>query len=123
MIRTALITAAGSGMGAAIALASDWPVSDISVLKGIHSAVTRTAWVPEVPDQRFSLEAALRGYTIGGAYAERSEAYKGSLEVGKVADLVILDRDIMAVADHDEIKDVAVVATICGGRVVFQAGE
>jgi predicted amidohydrolase YtcJ len=108
--------------GAAIALASDWPVSDISVLKGIHSAVTRTAWTPDVPDQRFSLEAALKGYTIGGAYAERSDSYKGSLEVGKVADLVILDRDIMTIADHDEIKDIAVTATICGGRVVFQAG-
>jgi predicted amidohydrolase YtcJ len=108
--------------GAAIALASDWPVSDISILKGIHAAVTRAAWTPEVPDQRFSLEAALRGYTIGGAYAERSDSYKGSLEVGKVADLVILDRDIMAIADHDEIKDVAVLSTICGGRVVFSAG-
>jgi predicted amidohydrolase YtcJ len=108
--------------GAAIALASDWPVSDISILKGIHAAVTRAAWTPEVPDQRFSLEAALKGYTIGGAYAERSDSYKGSLEVGKVADLVILDRDIMAIADHDEIKDVAVLSTICGGRVVFSAG-
>jgi predicted amidohydrolase YtcJ len=39
-----------------------------------------------------------------------------------VADLVILDRDIMAIADHDEIKDVAVLSTICGGRVVFSAG-
>jgi predicted amidohydrolase YtcJ len=84
--------------------------------------VTRAAWTPEVPDQRFSLEAALKGYTIGGAYAERSDSYKGSLEVGKVADLVILDRDIMAIADHDEIKDVAVLSTICGGRVVFSAG-
>ena len=112
-----------AGPGAAIALASDWPVSDISILKGIYAAVTRAAWTPEVPDQRFSLEAALRGYTIGGAYAERSDSYKGSLEVGKVADLVILDRDITAIADHDEIKDVAVLNTICGGRVVFQAGE
>ena len=109
--------------GAAITLASDWPVSDISILKGIHSAVTRAAWTPDVPDQRFSLEAALRGYTVGGAYAERSDSYKGSLEMGKVADLVILDRDITSLADLDEIKDVAVAATICGGRVVFQAGD
>ncbi|MDP3523772.1 MAG: amidohydrolase [Hoeflea sp.] len=109
--------------GAAIALASDWPVSDISILKGIHSAVTREAWVPDVPDHRFTLEAALRGYTIGGAYAERSDSYKGSLETGKVADLVILDRDIAGLSNHDAIRDVDVMTTICGGRVVYRAGE
>ncbi|WP_290890052.1 amidohydrolase [Hoeflea sp.] len=105
--------------GAAIALASDWPVSDISILKGIHSAVTRAAWAPDVPDHRFSLEAALRGYTIGGAYAERSDSYKGSLEIGKVADLVVLDRDIMAIQNDDEIGDISVRITICGGHIVY----
>ena len=109
--------------GAAIALASDWPVSEISVLKGIHAAVTRAAWTADVPDQRFSLDAALRGYTLGGAYAERSDSYKGSLETGKVADLVILDRDIAGLSNHDAIRDVDVMTTICGGRVVYQAGE
>jgi predicted amidohydrolase YtcJ len=63
--------------GAAIALASDWPVSDISILKGIHAAVTRAAWTPEVPDQRFSLEAALRGYTIGGALCRAQRQLQG----------------------------------------------
>lgn len=109
--------------GAAIALASDWPVSDISILKGIHAAVTRQEWAPDVPDQRFTLEAALKGYTIGGAHAERSESYKGSLEAGKVADLVVLDRDIMAVRDHDEIKDIEVATTICGGHIVFNVDQ
>jgi len=106
--------------GAAIALASDWPVSDISVLKGIHAAVTREAWAPDVPDHRFTLADAVRGYTIGGAYAERSEGYKGSLEIGKVADLVVLDADILRIEDHDRIKDMKVMTTICSGRIVFQ---
>lgn len=106
--------------GAAIALASDWPVSDISVLKGIHAAVTREAWAPDVPNHRFTLADALKGYTLGGAYAERSEAFKGSLEIGKVADLVVLDRDIMRIEDHDQIKDMKVMTTICSGRIVFR---
>jgi len=109
--------------GAAIALASDWPVSDISILKGIHAAVTRRAWAPDVPDHRFTLTDALKGYTIGGAYAERSESYKGSLEAGKVADLVVLDRDIMAIQDNDEIGDINVMTTICGGHIVFNVYE
>lgn len=108
--------------GAAVALASDWPVSDISILKGIHSAVTRNSWASDVPNQRFTLPDAVKGYTIGGAYAERSEAYKGSLEIGKVADLVMLDRNIMGLSDHDHIKDMRVTTTICGGRVVYQSG-
>ncbi|AVO38918.1 amidohydrolase [Pukyongiella litopenaei] len=106
--------------GAALALASDWPVSDISVLRGIHAAVTREAWCDDVPNQRLTLDEALRGYTIGGAHAEHSEAKKGSLSPGKLADLVILDRDIEAV-DPAEIEHMRVRRTICGGRTVFTA--
>ncbi|MDP2733945.1 MAG: amidohydrolase family protein, partial [Hoeflea sp.] len=75
---------------------------------------------PDVPNHRFTLADALKGYTLGGAYAERSEAFKGSLEIGKVADLVVLDRDIMRIEDHDQIKDMKVMTTICSGRIVFR---
>ena len=106
--------------GAPIALASDWPVSDISVLHGIHAAVCREAWAPDVPDQRFGLDAAIRGYTLGGAYAERTEHFKGSLTAGKVADIVMLDRDIHAVPVQD-IPDLSISATVSGGRIVYEA--
>lgn len=106
--------------GAHIALASDWPVADVSVMTGVHAAVTREAWAPGVPDQRFTLEAALRGYTIGGAVAERTEDRKGSLKPGKLADVTILDDDIEEV-DPGEIRDLTVRMTICGGTVTYAA--
>lgn len=106
--------------GAPIALGSDWPVASIDPLVGIHAAVTRRAWCDDVPDHRFPLEAALKGYTCGGAYAERSEKLKGSLTPGKAADLVILDGPIDAVTEGID-KGARVKRTICGGRTVYHA--
>ena len=103
-------------LGASLALASDWPVVTISVLEGIHGAVNARPWRPGQPDRSLSLLDALHGYTLGGAYAERTEAVKGSLTPGKLADLVILNRDIEAVPAQ-EIRDLSVMATICGGRL------
>ncbi len=106
--------------GAPIALASDWPVSDISILRGLHAATTREAWAEDVPNHRFTLQAALAGYTIGGAYAEGTEAIKGSLKPGKLADIVLLDRDIEA-APPDDLENAQVSVTICGGRISYGA--
>lgn len=106
--------------GAHIALASDWPVSPVSILLGLESATTRAAWTDGVPDQRFTLEAALRGYTIGGAYAEHTEAIKGSLAPGKLADIVILDGDIEATAPT-ALSEMGIRMTICGGRTSYSA--
>ncbi len=106
--------------GAAMAFASDWPVSDISVLRGIQAAVTRKPWAEALPDQSFTLTEALAAYTIGGAFAEHSEARKGSLVPGKLADLVILGGDIEAVPP-EAIGDLGIARTICGGRTVFEA--
>ncbi|WP_375690060.1 amidohydrolase [Pseudooceanicola sp. LIPI14-2-Ac024] len=106
--------------GALIALASDWPVSPVSILLGLNCAVTREAWAEDVPDQRFTLEAALAGYTIDGARAEHTEARKGSLTPGKLADVVILDGDIEA-TEPAALPDLPVRMTICGGRVTYAA--
>jgi predicted amidohydrolase YtcJ len=92
-------------------------------LEGIHAAVTRRTldgknpdgWIPE---QRITVEEALRAYTIDAAYASFEETRKGSLERGKLADLVILDRDITAIRP-EEIADVSVVSTIVGGGVAY----
>ena len=105
-------------LGTHMALASDWPVVTASVLDGIHGAVTSEPWRAGHPKRRLSLHDAIHGYTLGGAYAEHSETTKGSLSPGKFADVVILDRDIEAVAPQ-EIKSMAIRATICGGRFTF----
>lgn len=103
-------------LGASLALASDWPVASLSVLEGIHGAVNAAPWRQGHPRRSLSLHDALHGYTLGGAYAEHCEATKGSISPGKLADLVILDRDIEAIPPQ-EIRDLTVMATICGGRL------
>ncbi|CAN5352759.1 amidohydrolase [soil metagenome] len=111
--------------GARLAFGSDWDVEPATPLGGIYAAVTRRTlddlnpggWVPE---QKISVEEALRAYTIDAAYAEFTERTKGSLEVGKLADLVLLDRDITRVPP-ETIRDTSVLLTVVGGRVVFEA--
>jgi len=110
---------------APLAFGSDWPVAPATPLEGIYAAVTRRTldgahpggWVPE---QKITVEEALRAYTRGGAYASFTEGEKGSLEPGKLADVVVLDRDLLATAP-EALADAHVVATIVGGRVVYQA--
>ena len=106
--------------GAPIALASDWPVSDISIIRGLHAATTREAWADDVPNHRFTLNEALAGYTIGGAWAEGTDIKKGSLAKGKLADVVILDRDIES-QPLDQLDQTQIAATICGGMVTYTA--
>lgn len=106
--------------GARLAFASDWPVSDINVLRGIHAAVTREAWKPGLPEQRQSLGDALAGYTRDGAWTEFMEHRKGRIAPGLLADLVVLSDDIENVAPEaiDQLKP---VVTICDGRVTYEA--
>lgn len=106
-----------------IACGSDAPVETFDVLKGIYEAVTRKdlqgnpkeGWLPE---QKLTVKEAVYGYTMGGAYASFEEDIKGSLEKGKLADMVILSEDIFNI-EEDKIKDVKVETTILGGKVVF----
>ncbi|WP_312667148.1 amidohydrolase [Tissierella praeacuta] len=105
-----------------IACGSDSPVETFNVMKGIYEAVTRKdldgnpqgGWLPE---QRLTVDEAVYGYTMGGAYASFEENIKGSLEEGKLADMVVLSKDIFNI-EEDSIKDVEVVATIFGGELV-----
>jgi len=113
--------------GAALAFGSDWFVAPATPLEGIYGAVTRRTldgknpdgWVPE---QKITVEEALRAYTINAAYASFEEDLKGTLEPGKLADFVVFDRDITAI-DPVEIRDVKAQQTWVGGKKVFDRTE
>jgi len=71
------------------------------------------------PEERLTILEALRLYTLNGAYAGFEEKEKGSLEVGKLADFIIIDRDVLSVPS-DQLKDVKVLETFVGGKLVQQ---
>lgn len=102
---------------------SDCPVDTFDVLLGIHHAVTRQdsatgkIWYP---DHRLSVEEALRCYTWEGAYASFAERVRGSLTVGKYADLVVLERDITAIP-AESIGTAKVLMTMVNGKTTYQA--
>ena len=110
--------------GATLAFGSDWFVAPPTPLEGIYAAVTRRTlddrhpggWVP---DQKITVEDALRAYTSGSAYAEFAEQEKGTLERGKLADLVLLDRDLTRIAP-ETIRDARVMMTVVGGKIVYE---
>jgi hypothetical protein len=108
---------------AVLAFGSDWTVAPLNPLLGIKAAVTRQTldgrhpdgWVPE---QKISLDEAIRAYTVGSAYAEFAEAVKGTLTPGKLADLVVLDRDIYK-SDSPAIDRARVILTVLDGRIIY----
>lgn len=111
--------------GAAVAFGSDWTVAPATPLEGIYAAVTRRTLDGEnpggwVPEQKITVEQALYAYTVEGARASFEEEIKGSLEAGKLADLIVIDRDLTAVPPT-EIRDASVVLTVVGGRIVYRA--
>lgn len=87
----------------------------------LYALVTRKNNLGQLvaPDQAVSREEALRAYTVGGTWLTREEALKGTIELGKLADLAVLDRDYFAVAD-EEIKEINAAMTIVGGKVVYE---
>jgi len=99
---------------------SDWSVTSPNVLQQIYGATTRKSYKGEVigGNQAISVIDALRLYTINGAYASFEENIKGSLEPGKLADLAILNKNILTV-DPEEILGMHVEATIVGGKTVY----
>lgn len=106
-----------------LALGSDFPIEDINPLYGFYAAVARQdekSW-PQggyQPENKLSREQALRGMTIWAAYSNFEEKVKGSLEPGKVADFVVLEKDIMQIPER-ETRDVKVLHTIVAGEKVF----
>jgi predicted amidohydrolase YtcJ len=107
--------------GVPLAAGSDAPVIPMNPLMGIYAAATRRAESGDavLPGEAVSVEDALRMYTLGSAYASFEEGVTGSVEEGKRADLVLLDRDPTAVAP-EEIKDIRVVMTVVQGEVAWE---
>ena len=113
--------------GATLAFASDWNVAEMDPLVGIYTALTRQGldgrpaggWIPE---QTIDLETALRAYTIQGAWANFVEGSRGSIAVGKYADLILLADDLFALPPA-KIKDTRVLLTLVGGEEVYRSPD
>ena len=119
--------------GVPLAMGSDWPVSSPDPLWGLHTAVNRTApaadphardqrsqQVPLLPGEAVGVVDALRAYTVGAARANRRDDDTGTLEPGRAADLVVLDRDPLA-APPDELSAIRVRATYVDGALVHRS--
>lgn len=111
--------------GAHVPISSDFPGETLNPFYGIYAAVTRQdprgqpegGWNPE---QRMTLEEALRGYTIEAAYAEFEEKEKGSIERGKLADLIVISKDPATVAPRDLVR-ISVLKTFINGKLVYSS--
>ena len=113
--------------GARLAFGSDWPVVPISPWRGIQIAVTRQDFQGNppggwIPSERITVPEAVHAYTMGGAYAMRRERDEGSVEAGKLADLIVLSQNIFEIDPHG-IGDTKVLMTIVGGRVIYEEGR
>jgi predicted amidohydrolase YtcJ len=111
--------------GARLAFGSDWPVVTVSPILGIDAAVNRRTIDAKHPDgwfpaQRITVAEAIEAYTMGSAYAAFEENEKGSLAPGKLADLVVLSRDILAESERDHIAETEVLLTLVGGKIVYE---
>jgi hypothetical protein len=110
--------------GAVIAGGSDWSVSSMNPLEAIQVALTRRGpdappGEPWIPDETVGLETMLRAYTVNGAWLGHDEKTRGSLEPGKAADIVVLDRDLFAIPPS-QIARARVLLTLLEGREVFR---
>lgn len=110
--------------GAALCMGSDWSVSSANPLLQIEVAVQRVAAAdrdgkPFLPEERLDLPTALEAFTIGSAYVNHLDRLTGSLEAGKAADLVVLDRDLFA-PDASQIGEARVLLTMVGGEPVHE---
>jgi predicted amidohydrolase YtcJ len=111
--------------GANLAFGSDWPVVTLNPWEAVEILLTRETpegtpaggWLPE---QRLTLEEAIRGYTMGGAIAAKREKTEGSIEVGKLADVIIISQDLFKVPPN-QISETKVLMTMVGGKTVYQA--
>jgi predicted amidohydrolase YtcJ len=107
--------------GAVICNGTDVPVEDITPIACYYASVTRKTKDGSVffGDQKMTREEALRSYTINGAYAGFEENLKGTLSVGKLADITVLTADLLTIPD-DEILKTGILYTIVGGKVLYK---
>ena len=129
-VRAALCEPAGllKIYGARLVFGSDWPVNPLDEWLAMQVAVTRTATGEDAPrypgrlgiDPGITVADAVRAMTLNAAYSLRQDAVTGSLEIGKFADLIIIDRNLMQIVP-EKISKTQVLLTMVGGRVVFQS--
>jgi hypothetical protein len=111
--------------GVRLAFGTDWEVAPLDPVLTIYAAVTRSTldgknpngWFPE---QKLSVAEAVEAYTMGSAYAEFQEKEKGSITPGKLADMVLLDKDVFTI-DAQQIRETHITKTFVGGKLVFEA--
>jgi predicted amidohydrolase YtcJ len=113
-----------SGRGV-LAFGSDWPIVTINPWPGVRNALLRQTTEGDppggfVPQERISLQDAIKAYTLGAAFAGHREKMEGSIEPGKLADLIVLARDLFKI-EPNQIADMEVELTMVGGKVVYQA--
>jgi predicted amidohydrolase YtcJ len=113
--------------GGLLGFGSDWPIVTLSPWPGVQNALTRQTAEGEppggfLPQERLSLEDAIRAYTLDAAFAGRHEKSEGSLEPGKLADLIVLSQDLFKIAPG-KVADTEVLLTMVGGKVVYRASK
>jgi predicted amidohydrolase YtcJ len=111
--------------GGLLAFGSDWPVVTLNPWPGVQNALTRQTTEGDppngfVPNERISLEDTIKAYTLGAALAGRREKTEGSIEPGKLADLIVLSQDLFKVPPTEIVKT-EVLLTLVGGKVVYQS--
>src|SRR5437660_2204768 len=111
--------------GGLLAFGSDWPVVTLNPWPGVQNALTRQTTEGDppngfVPNERISLEDTIKAYTLGAALAGRREKTEGSLEPGKLADLIVLSEDLFKIPPTEIVKT-EVLLTLVGGKVVYQS--
>jgi predicted amidohydrolase YtcJ len=106
-----------------LAFGTDYPVEPVTPFRGIYAALTRTSEDGKKtfhPEQKLNIEQAIAAYTTGPAYAEFAEKQKGKLELGMLADFIVLDQDITS-ALPPKILETKVLRTVVGGKTVYEA--
>jgi predicted amidohydrolase YtcJ len=109
--------------GVVLAFGTDYPVEPLSPFRGLYAATTRKSEDGKkdyFPDQKISMDQAIAAYTTGSAFAEFDEKQKGVIAPGMLADFVVLDRDVTAVAPA-KLLQTRVLRTVVGGKTVYEA--
>jgi len=108
--------------GVTLAFGTDYPVEPVTPFRGLYAAVTRKSEDGKkeyFPEEKLTMEQAIAAYTMGSAFAEFAEKEKGTLSPGMLADFVVLDRDVTAVAPEN-VLGTKVLRTVVGGKTVYE---